>query len=357
MSSLRVMLSLMFIVSVSGSVFAVLSGTGSELDPYLIQNQADFDLWRSNTSYRASGIYTKLMTDLDLGGVSYNGQLVSGTFEGDFNGNGYKILNFSITNGHGVFFYLAGSIRNLSIINCTVNSTSVVAGGLCKQIQASGVVSNCYFSGSVSSTQHYVGGIAGWNSGTISKCAVDADVVGGTDGTLYASTGVFVGGNYGWISDCYANGSATAIGWLGGFTGFMDTGGTINNCYSTAQVIIVGSSGGQIDGFVGRPLGTIQNCFIDETRSATTSGNAGVTGLSSADMQVESNFTDAEWDFADIWTMGATAPILKWQADGTYCLTPPFFDYTNDCLVTLADFAAFAASWLSCGYANQALCP
>lgn len=345
-----------FVMLGGSHVFAALSGSGTELNPYLIQSQADFNEWRSNGAYWTAGKYTLLTTDLDLGGETYNGYVVGITFAGNFNGNGHKILNLSISNAHGFFYYLSGTLRNLSVINCTATSTTVVVGGLCKQVNPSGTVSNCYFAGSVTSTQNYVGGIAGWNDGVISNSAADAQIR--SDDDLYASAGVFVGGNYGQITNCYANGSATAEGWLGGFVGFLDAAATIDNCYSTAQIHIIGSGGGQIDGFVGRPLGTIQNCFIDTTTSGASTLNTGVTGLTSAEMQVEANFTAAGWDFTNIWTMPTVgAPMLMWQTDGTYCLTPPFFDYTNDCLVNLADFAAFAASWLDCGYANQALCP
>lgn len=355
MKSQSVLLMMAFIFVAGGSVFAALSGAGTELDPYLIQSNADLDEWKSSLTYIAVGKNTKLMADLDLAGAEYSGYVVSSMFKGNLNGNGHKILNLSIINGHGFFYSISGSVNNLSIINCTVTSENVVVGGFCKNTQLSGTISNCYFSGSVTSTQHYVGGIAGWNDGLISNSAADADVTGGT---LYASTGVLVGGNYGRITDCYANGSSKGAGWLGGFVGYLDAGGTIDNCYSTAQIDVVGTSGGQIDGFVGRPAGTIQNCFIDLTTSGTVSTNTGVTGLSSTAMQVESNFTNAGWNFTNIWAMPTSgAPIFGWQADGTYCLTPPFFDYTKDCLVNLADFAAFAASWLDCGYANQALCP
>lgn len=75
-------------VMVSGShVFAALSGSGTELNPYLIQSLADFNEWRSNgTTYWAAGKYTSLTTDLDLGGETYNGYVVGITFAGNFNG-------------------------------------------------------------------------------------------------------------------------------------------------------------------------------------------------------------------------------------------------------------------------------
>ena len=56
-----------------GNVFAVLSGDGTEANPYLIQSRGDFDEFANpanSATYWASGVYTKLMLNLSLSGTT-----------------------------------------------------------------------------------------------------------------------------------------------------------------------------------------------------------------------------------------------------------------------------------------------
>jgi hypothetical protein len=354
MKSKLCLLTIAFLLVVTPNLFAALSGTGSQLSPYLIQSRADFAEWTSG-SYMAAGIHSKLTTDIDLQGTTFSNIVATYYFHGNLNGNGHKIHNFTVTTASGVFKHIYGTVKNLTISDCTLTTGYIKVGGLCSKVESSGTVTNCHFKGTINSDLHYVGGIAGVSAGTISNSSVDADI---TAGTNYADSGVFVGGNYGTITNCYANGSIDAYAWMGGFVGINFEGAKIENCYSTAQVNPGCSNCAYIDGFVGKQDGIVQNCFLDVTSATENTSNTGVTELTSGEMMVEANFTAAGWDFANIWSMPrAGAPLFQWNVNGTYCLTPPFFDYTGDCLVNLDDFAAFAAAWLDCGYADQSLCP
>jgi len=62
-------------------------------------------------------------------------------------------------------------------------------------------------------------------------------------------------------------------------------------------------------------------------------------GLPTTQMQTKSTFTDAGWDFVEIWLIneGATYPVLRQEIR---C------DLNGDGVVNLLDFAIFAGHWL-----------
>ena len=126
---------------------AGLSGDGTEASPYLINNVADLVLFRNSvnageTKYSAPGVWVALAADIDLAGENWVG-IGSATaehgFMGNFNGNGYKIKNLTITDpaldsdGYayaGLFAVTEGTdknnqntIKNLTIENVTINTT------------------------------------------------------------------------------------------------------------------------------------------------------------------------------------------------------------------------------------------
>ena len=75
---------------------------GSVAYPYLIEDLADFDEFAGDSSYWATGVRTKLMTDIDLSGRTYRTAVVAKdtdgstfqfdgpVFKGKFNGNGFR---------------------------------------------------------------------------------------------------------------------------------------------------------------------------------------------------------------------------------------------------------------------------
>ena len=73
-----------------------LAGSGTEEDPYLINSIEDWNLYQNLADiYFASGVYTKLTTDLDFEGLAIfvNEQA---SLKGTFDGDGHKIRNFTI---------------------------------------------------------------------------------------------------------------------------------------------------------------------------------------------------------------------------------------------------------------------
>ena len=100
----------LLIFALSNSAFA-LTGEGTETSPYLINNLGNFDEFASNSFYWGTGVHTKLNTDINLSGRTYNKAVIAydingsnGIFDGirfggSFNGNGHLIKNLTINGG------------------------------------------------------------------------------------------------------------------------------------------------------------------------------------------------------------------------------------------------------------------
>jgi hypothetical protein len=149
----------------------------------------------------------------------------------------------------------------------------------------------------------------------------------------YASvTGNFrVGGlvgrnSNGEIVNCYAKGDVLGQRHVGGLLGGNTTSkrdiSTIRNCYSATSVL----DGFQPGGLVGNDQnGEVRDSFWDIETSGRTLSFGG-TGKTTAEMQTESTFTDASWDFVDetengtedIWWIleGQDYPRLWWELIG-----------------------------------------
>ena len=187
-------------------------------------------------------------------------------------GNEHQILNVTINDSNagndylGLFGAIQAQVKNLGIESITIlagDDTDGV-GGLCGYND--GTISGCYAVASVSG--HYgLGGLCGENSGAIINCCATGSVTG------YGILGGLCGRSFGLISNCYATGSVTggADSWpLGGLVGenFI---GTISNCYATGSVSR--HSGGGLCGW--NREGTISGCYA----TGSVTGGHGLGGL------------------------------------------------------------------------------
>jgi len=161
--------------------------------------------------------------------------------------------------------------------------------------QGGGSITSSYATGNASSSGSSVGGLVGAQNG------------GSAITNSYATGGVN-GGN----SDCSAG--------AGGLVGYQ--AGAITNSYATGGV-----NGGSGDcsagagGLVGYPIGAITASFFDMQTTGQSNGvdsgsTAGATGKTTAEMQTQSTFTNAGWDFASaspVWSMpSGEYPKLAW---------------------------------------------
>jgi hypothetical protein len=215
------------------------------------------------------------------------------------------------------------------------------------------------------------GGLVGSNHGRIKRCYSTADVkgswvIGGLIGAhdqndlenCYATGDVSAevrgGGLVGFsthtIMNCYATGDVNCTRAAGGLIGEEGYGGAIN-CYSSGHV-----NGSQdVGGLVGYSNGgTLASCFWDGDVNPDVNGignatDPNVIGETTANMQMESTYTDASWDFVgevingpnDIWEIceRTNYPKFVWQI--------PVGDLVCPDGVTLVDFSVLGAAWYS----------
>ena len=209
-----------------------------------------FGLNAARTSDNLGG-HHRLMNDLDSTTAGYNetasdaanegrGWQPIGTsddqFTGSFDGHGYEIRDLFIDRSDGsvgLFGYVAeeGVIEDIGLADANVTGKNYV-GGLVGWNQ--GTVSNSYCESDVAGTNNYVGGLVGWNQGTVSNSYSNSSVIG---------TNNYVGGLVGWnqhtVRDSHSTGSVSGRSWIGGLVGWNE--GTVSNSYSSSNM--TGSSG------------------------------------------------------------------------------------------------------------------
>ena len=181
------------------------------------------------------------------------------------------------------------------------------AGGLVGGNNSTGVISGSYSTGNVIGAGSS-GGFAGWNTGTITTSyATGNSTTSGCCGWF----GGLVGDNVGNISDSYATGNSVANDRVGGLVG-NHHGGTITNSYSTGTATAWwgASYAGGLTGGNPTGTGTVINSYWNVTTSGlAASGNAGDTGLTTAQMKAMANFTG--WNIAGTGGAGATWRIYE----------------------------------------------
>ena len=263
------------------------------------------------------------------------------TFQATLDGGGYKITGLWSNRPGTDFIGLFGRIDNGRVINLNVELASegirgsyqvgVITGAI-----ADGVIRNCHVHGTLAGTS-LTGGITGYVGGSnerhvdIENCSAVCDI-----SAYYGNTGGLVGfcSGSGTIGRCYSAGSVTGSSYIGGFAGNASNS-RIRNCYTlsdvTAHDILGGFAGsvgqyshitlencyaaGRVDGesftagFIGYNINsTIISCFFDIDTTGWDYGVAsgsidGVTGLTNAQMRTLSIFTNAGWDFYNIWNI------------------------------------------------------
>ncbi|MDR1093183.1 MAG: InlB B-repeat-containing protein [Clostridiales bacterium] len=276
--------------------------------------------------------YVTLTTNIDLSGAEWT-PIGDNTnyFDGNFDGDGYKISNFQIPSSHaysGLFGYNQGVIKNLDVENLTINITlsATYIGGLVGDNR--GTVANCSADGNITVSSlgvQYVGGLVGDNRGTVADCSADGSItvsnsdkyVGGLAGhnwgdisNSYAANNISVtsagtadvgglagknysegGGSKGTINKCYATGNVTVSSssyvYAGGLVGDTN-GGSISDCYATGDVTATDNTDSFAGGLIGRTdsyggtysdSGKAYNCYATGTVIASASGDLGAGGL------------------------------------------------------------------------------
>ena len=307
-------------------------GDGSEESPYQIGNALDWqELMATPDDW---GSYFILTTDIDLAEMTVTPVGNSNfRFYGIFDGGGHKISNVVIDmpgdNYVGLFGNVGsyGTISNLGVDNITVTGNYYV-GGLAGYTY-DGIITGCYATGTINGYS-LVGGLVGYsNFGWLSACYAKADVAG--DSTV----GGLVGGDYdSSIADCFAAGQVR---------GYMEIGG--------------------LAGWSWKASHTTAACFWDIDTNGTNYGvgnvdpdPAGVMGKTTAEMKIDSTFTDAGWDFdendgdaADWKMLPNDYPHLQWEVfsnvNGQGTETNPYLISSIDDFLLFANKANAGQYW------------
>ena len=220
-----------------------------------------------------------LLADIDMNNEEWTPLFAdrNNSFTAIFDGNGFSISNLKITADTqyaGLIGNNAGTIKNLKIVNISINVTSSAspyAGGIVAYNQEGGLIIDCSVSGNVrlgnsaNYSYNYVGGVCGYNNGQIIHCSSSANVyVGNSDYDSYI--GGFCGYNYGTIDKCSSTGSVAQISstyvneaYMGGFVGRNSN--KILNSYSSGSIRISGATDGAGGGFAGSNGKTIENSY------------------------------------------------------------------------------------------------
>lgn len=339
----------------TGTFFG-LKGSGTQEDPYLIEDLDDFDTFADSANaaiYWDSDIHTKLMTDIDLSGRTYATAVIApdtaDPFSGVFDGNYHVISNLRIDTAGADKLYLGffgnitrSVVTNLGLENIVILASSNRVGSLCGINQSSNI-ENCYSTGTVISSGGYVGGLCGENWGRIENSSSANSVEGGA-----SYVGGLVGYNGITINSCYATGTVISNGsYVGGLCGLAIEVGDITNCYSTAEVTGSSYVGGLLganqsglisycfavgpvsgDSFGGGLVGSdfsyrgIINCFWD-VESTGQPDSAGGKGLNTEQMKSLAIFQNAGWDVGEwVMTDGVDIPHLSWEETGHAPIPP-----------------------------------
>ena len=231
-------------------------------------------------------------------------------YTGTFDGKDHKISGLYIDSDAryaGLFGCIGsgGTVKNLTLADSYISGGTFV-GGICGYNRGS--ITSCSNSGDVSgsgpvtvtgSDYSYVGGICGLNSGSITNCSNIGPVTGSGAVTVTGSDFSYVGGICGYnaegrIENCSNIGTVTGSGgianvgggsYVGGICGLND-GGSITTCSTSGDVsgsgpvIVTGSDYSYVGGICGLNRGsiisgTITNC----SNSGPVTGSYVVGGI------------------------------------------------------------------------------
>ncbi len=274
-------------------------------------------------------------------GIVSGGGTVGGLVGWNWSGT---ILKCYATGGVTGDYEVGGLVgdNHATVSNCNatgnVNGNNRV-GGLVGEVSA-GIIEHCSATGNVFGDE-YVGGLVGTNSSlgpTILNCYATGTVSG------YEYVGGLLGSyTYCTVLNCYATSNVSGYEYVGGLVGFNNST-TVSNCYSTGDVNGINYVGGLV-GEDGSYLNYYYtSCFWDIDINPDLNGignktDPNVVGSPTTKMQTRSTFTDADWDFINIWNIGEnqTYPYLRVFLAG---------DINKDGIVNFLDLSITANQWM-----------
>jgi hypothetical protein len=236
-------------------------GNGEPNDPYQIYTAQQF----ASIAYYLEHYdeHFILTNDIDLSTISPDEITPIGSiiipFTGSFLGNGHTIMNLNcMAKGQdfiGLFGYIGqnGYVEDLQLVNVSVTGNEYVGGLVGYNL---GSIDQCSVTGTVKGNDKVGGlvGLAGFDAGPITRCSTDVQITG----SWYV--GGLVGCNWsGAILACYSNSSVVGLSYVGGLVGLNR-----NRRFS--------SQSSQAYGQIGPPPGTIPYPTITSISSCYSTG-------------------------------------------------------------------------------------
>lgn len=315
------------IIMMSISTFAFSGGSGTQLDPYIVDTCADL---QSLTGYVDA--YAELGSDINCGGLPYTPY----NFNGHLNGNGHtiselnypifnvlqsggEIYNLTMLNGNinmgstsyigAISQQLQGQIRDIGVENYNIVTSADYTGGITGRTANTGaIIKNCYVNNTIidgdDGVSDYIGGIVGHlqNSDYIYNSYTDL----GNTITGYNYIGGIVGRNYGRIYNSYSKTNVNGNTYVGGFVGqnYGSSSSTARIYYSYSLGTATGVS--NVHSFAGHnnaysSNGQIYECYVDEDVTGDNSDYI-ASSISTQEMKDIRVFSGlGSWDFETEW--------------------------------------------------------
>ena len=230
-------------------------------------------------------------------------------YTGTFDGQGYTISGLYFNNPHSSYVGLFGCIgANGKISNVGVLDSyfqfSALGGGVCGVNY--GTVRDCKNTGSVRGIST-IGGVCGLNEkGGIIENSFNEGTVSGT-GDNARQVGGVSGYNNGTIKSCYNTASVSGKESVGGVCGF-NSAGTTTNCFNKGTV----SGKESVGGVCGNGCGVATtNCFNE----GTVSGQSHVGGVCGYDYYYDGALTNCYY-LSDTATGGINGKDVSGKAEG-----------------------------------------
>lgn len=261
-------------------------GEGTEQAPYQIATAEQLskvanDVFEGLTDY--SDTWFELSADIDLAGndwfpIGYN-SISAGEylFCGKFDGNGYKILNLTISpiEEHSCAGLFGSTGESFELRNLTIESGTIVGGMIAGAFVGfnRGIIEDCVNRAGVACDQFYCGGIAGSSiqavdgtlSAVIRRCQNFGKVDAGNGNYNGFSAGGIVASNSSIVEECVNWGEVTSpVSGAGGIVSIVE-GGIVRHCFNRGYV----HSAEQAGGIIASAFGRSGDCEIYNNYSAS----------------------------------------------------------------------------------------
>ena len=319
-------------IGASAATFA--GGTGEPNDPYRIATAeqligigsdpnlldkcfilvSDIDMYPNLPGRQ---VFDRPLIARGTGRASYDSDFRGIPFTGRFDGQGHRIANLMFMQGgysylgFGLFGEIGqtGTVQDLRLERVVIDGQDGFDCGT-MAVSNRGTILRCRVGGYIVSAK-CVGGLVGFNYGTISQCRSDCIVSAAPSYYGGLSLGGLVGCNEsGMVTDCYATGDVSGThddDSAGGLVGSAN-GGIISRCYSTGSVS--GAYSGGLAAVWLNNHASLRHSFwdIDTTGQPWSEGGYGRT---TAQMKRAATFIGwgPEWTIQE----GKDRPRLAWE--------------------------------------------